>query len=101
MDFGFYYNPVENSMGQIRGGYWPSVPPGQVHVPAVDSYNCQPGAADGSSSGFTCHHYGAFNTEPRIASYIGIAYGQIPPEHYFGAWRTFPAENCDFGWSEQ
>ena len=96
MNFGFYYNPIEN---QIRGGYWPSVPPGQVHVPAVDSYNCQPGAADGSSSGFTCHHYGAFNTEPRIASYIGIAYGQIPARHYFGGFRTFE-DTCGWNWQE-
>jgi hypothetical protein len=96
MDFGFYYNPIEN---QIRGGYWPSVPPGQVHVPAVDSYNCQPGAADSSSSGFTCHHYGAFNTEPRIASYIGIAYGQIPARHYFGGFRTFE-DTCGWNWQE-
>jgi len=96
MDFGFYYNPIEN---QIRGGYWPSVPPGQVHVPAVDSYVCQPGAADGTSSGFTCHHYGAFNTEPRIASYIGIAYGQIPARHYFGGFRTFE-DTCGWNWQE-
>ena len=96
MDFGFYYNPIEN---QIRGGYWPSVPPGQVHVPAVDSYDCQPGAADGTSSGFTCHHYGAFNTEPRIASYIGIAYGQIPARHYFGGFRTFE-DTCGWNWQE-
>ena len=96
MDFGFYYNPIEN---QIRGGYWPSVPPDQVHVPAVDSYNCQSGAADGSSSGFTCHHYGAFNTEPRIASYLGIAYGQIPARHYFGGFRTFE-DTCGWNWQE-
>ncbi|HEU4540888.1 MAG TPA: glucoamylase family protein, partial [Jiangellaceae bacterium] len=40
-----------------------------------------------------------FNTEPRIASYIGIALGQIPPEHYFGGWRTFP-DTCDWSWPE-
>ena len=49
---------------------------------------------------YTGHHYGAFNTEPRIASYIGIALGQIPPEHYFGPWRTFP-DTCDWAWPEQ
>jgi hypothetical protein len=48
---------------------------------------------------YTGHHYGAFNTEPRIASYLGIALGQIPPEHYFGGWRTFPA-TCDWNWQE-
>jgi hypothetical protein len=29
---------------------------------------------------YTCHHYGTLNTEPRIASYIGIAWGQVPPD---------------------
>ena len=38
--------------------------------------------------------------EPRIASYLGIASGQIPPEHYFGPWRTFPADTCDWSWSD-
>jgi hypothetical protein len=97
MDFGFYYNPIEN---QIRGGYWPSAPPTQGVVPAVDSYAaCQPAAQHGTEDGFTCHHYGAFNTEPRIASYIGIAYGQIPARHYFGGFRTFE-DTCGWNWQE-
>ena len=51
---------------------------------------------------YTGHHYGAFNTEPRIASYLGIASGQIPPKHYFGTFRTFPnTDNCDWAWTEQ
>jgi hypothetical protein len=53
----------------------------------------------GSDVYYTGHHYGSFNTEPRIASYIGIALGQIPAEHYFGAWRTFP-DTCDWSWPE-
>jgi len=97
MDFGFYYNPIEN---QIRGGYWPEAPPNQVVVPAVDSYDCRPAADQPTLSGFTCHHYGAFNTEPRIASYIGIAYGQIPARHYFGGFRTFE-DTCGWNWQEQ
>ena len=40
-----------------------------------------------------------FNTEPRIASYIGIAVGQIPATHYFKMWRTFP-DTCDWRWQE-
>ncbi len=28
------------------------------------------------------HHYDLLDSEPRIASYVGIAHGQIPPEHY-------------------
>ena len=49
---------------------------------------------------YTCHHYGAFNTEPRMASYLGIAAGQIPQQHYFGTYRTFQNDNCDYSWTE-
>jgi hypothetical protein len=80
MDFGFYYDPA---VGQLRGGYWPAPPPGQE-----------------GCGGFTCFHYGTLNTEPRIASYLGIAAGDIPPEHYFRTWRTFP-DTCDWSWQEQ
>ena len=30
------------------------------------------------------------NTEARIASYLGIARGQLPPEHYYRMFRTLP-----------
>jgi Putative glucoamylase/Protein of unknown function (DUF3131) len=91
MNFGFYYNPDANpdagpGFGQIRGGFWDAPPPGCF--------------VEGSGVFFTCHHYGALNTEPRIASYLGIASGQIPPQHYFGMFRTL-LDNCDWGWQEQ
>ena len=35
------------------------------------------------------HPHGLVNTEPRIASYIGIARGQLPPEHYYRIGRTW------------
>ncbi|SCF15175.1 hypothetical protein GA0074695_3820 [Micromonospora viridifaciens] len=89
MDFGFYYNPAER---QIRGGFWVDPPPG---CSVAGNYRGGPDVY------YTCHHYGAFNTEPRIASYLGIAAGQIPSEHYFGMFRTFPPEGCDWSWSEQ
>lgn len=93
MDFGFYYNAAENApAGQIRGGFWDEEPPG---CSVLDNYT---GA--GPDVWFTCHHYGAFNTEPRIASYLGIADGDIPREHYFGTYRTFPNDNCDWAWTE-
>jgi len=82
MDFGFYYDP---NAGLLRGGAWTEPPP-NCSVPAGDVY-------------YTCHHYGSLNTEPRIASYIGIARGQIPATHYFKMWRTFPP-TCDWGWQE-
>ena len=89
MDFGYYYNPDEN---QIRGGFWKD-PPAECSVPG--NYR------GGATVYYTCHHYGAFNTEPRMASYLGIASGQIPQKHYFGTFRTFRGDNCDWSWSEQ
>ena len=100
MDFGFYYDPAAKpdyhggpDVGLIRGGFWDEPPPG---CSIVGNYRDR-----GPDVYYTCHHYGAFNSEPRIASYIGIATGQIPPEHYFGPWRTFPADTCDWSWTEQ
>ena len=36
-----------------------------------------------------------------MASYLGIASEQIPQRHYFGTFRTFPPEGCDWSWTEQ
>jgi hypothetical protein len=63
MDFGFFYEPYDAAdptrhPGLLHLGYW----------------------TDDRSFANT---YGMVNTEPRIASYIGIARGQIPAEHYF------------------
>ncbi len=93
MNFGCFYNPLENApAGQIRGGFWDEDP---QEAAAVKGTYC-----GGDDVWFTGHHYGAFNTEPRIASYLGIAAGQIPARHYFGTYRTFPNENCDWSWTE-
>jgi len=94
MDFGCYYNAAERApAGLIRGGFWlpDDAPGGGVLGDYCDM---------GEQVLYTGHHYGAFNTEPRIASYIGIALGQIPAVHYFGGWRTFP-DTCDWAWQEQ
>jgi Putative glucoamylase/Protein of unknown function (DUF3131) len=92
MDFGYYYDP---SVNQIRGGFWLTPRPGSV----AGNYR------GGEPVHYTGHHYGAFNTEPRMASYLGIADEQIPPKHYFGTWRTFPLvtnnDPCYWGWTEQ
>ena len=72
MDFGFLYDfydegdPIHQP-GLLRVGYW------------VD---------ENSFYG----HYGMLNTEARIASYIAIARGQLPPEHYYRMYRTLPTE---------
>ena len=71
MDFGFYYRPDVN---RILFHYAPDT-----------------GAAP------CC--YDTIVSESRIASYIGIAKGELPAKEYFGAWRTFPA-TCDWSWHE-
>jgi hypothetical protein len=71
MDFGFYYRPDRN---QILFHY----------EPRTGNAPC-------------C--YDTIVSESRIASYIGIAKGEIPPRHYFGAHRSFP-ESCDWSWVE-
>jgi hypothetical protein len=85
MDFGLYY---DERVGQLFGGAWTEPPPG-----------CGFQEAQYPGLWFTCFNYGTLNTEPRIASYIGIARGQLPPSHYYRLWRTFPP-NCDWGWQE-
>jgi hypothetical protein len=71
MDFGFYYRPEVNRIA--------------FHVaPDTGSSPC-------------C--YDTIVSESRIASYIGIAKGELPAKEYFGAWRTFPA-TCDWSWHE-
>jgi len=47
----------------------------------------------------TTHHYDTIVSETRITSYLGIMTGQVPAQHYFAAWRTFPA-TCDWSWHE-
>jgi hypothetical protein len=72
MNFKFFYdphdplNPVAHP-GLLRGGYW----------------------TDGGGA-FADFHYGVLNTEPRIASYIGIARGDLPPDHYYRMSRSAP-----------
>jgi hypothetical protein len=71
MDFGFYYRPDVN---RILFHY----------VPSTGQAAC-------------C--YDTVVSESRIASYIGIAKGEIPARHYFGTWRSFP-DTCDWSWQE-
>ena len=71
MDFGFYYRPEVNRIA--------------FHVaPDTGASPC-------------C--YDTIVSESRIASYIGIAKGELPAKEYFGAWRTFP-DTCDWSWPE-
>jgi hypothetical protein len=43
--------------------------------------------------------YDTVVSESRIASYIGIAKGELPPKEYYGTWRSFP-DTCDWSWQE-
>ena len=71
MDFGFYYRPDVNRIA--------------FHfAPDTGASPC-------------C--YDTIVSESRIATYIGIAKGEIPAKEYFGAWRTFP-DTCDWSWQE-
>ena len=72
MDFGFYYRPDVN----------------RIRVPLRTRHRAHSPCC-----------YDTIVSESRIASYIGIAKGELPRKEYFGAWRTFP-DTCDWSWHE-
>jgi Putative glucoamylase len=71
MNFGFYYRPEVNRIAFF-------------YAPDTGESPC-------------C--YDTIVSESRIASYIGIAKGELPQKEYFGAWRSFP-DTCDWSWQE-
>ncbi|MEV0811292.1 glucoamylase family protein [Micromonospora sp. NPDC050200] len=95
MDFGFFYDSQARGpdvpAGLMRGGFWVEPPPGCA---TKGNYEHR-----GPDVYYTCHTYGAFNSETRMISYVAIALGQVPPAHYFAPWRTFP-DTCDWSWQE-
>ena len=94
MNFGIYFNKDARAgtAGLLRGGFWDVEPvPPQGFV--TGNY-----LGIGPDVFYTPNHYDILVSEPRIATYIGIAHGQIPPEAYFATMRTFP-DNWD--WQEQ
>jgi hypothetical protein len=71
MDFGVYYRPEVNRI--------------VFHiVPSTGESPC-------------C--YDTVVSESRMATYLGIAAGRLPPKTYFGSWRAFP-ETCDYSFQE-
>ncbi|MFF8958260.1 glucoamylase family protein [Streptomyces sp. NPDC014894] len=73
-DWSYFYTPYDaadpvKGPGQLRGGFW------------TDTGEPTP------------HHYGALNTEPRMASYLGIADGSLPGDHYWHLLRTMLPEH--------
>lgn len=68
-NFKFFYDPIER---QMFHGYYDNL------------------------GVYSDYHYGVFYAEPRAATYMAIARGDIPEEHWFeGLVRTFP-ENYDW-----
>jgi hypothetical protein len=96
MDFGAFFNPEGAPglpAGTNRGGFWEVAPP-DCSVPAA-MYN-----GSGEEAFYTCHHYDTTVSESRIATYLGIANGQIPATALYGTHRTMPP-GCDWAWQEQ
>src|SRR5674476_1348691 len=92
MNFGMYYDKDARkgiAAGLLRGGFYDVTPA----VGTVEGNYL----ANGPDVFYSLNHYDIHVTEPRIASYIGIAHGQIPPAHYFATQRVFPA-SCDWDW---
>ncbi|BAS10497.1 protein NdvB [Arthrobacter sp. Hiyo4] len=95
MDFGIFYNKDARpgvAAGLLRGGFYDVKPPVET---VQGNY-----LGKGPDVFYTMNHYDVTNSEPRIASYIGIALGQLPPAHYFATMRVFP-DTCDWSWQEQ
>jgi hypothetical protein len=95
MNFGMFYDKLARpgiAAGLLRGGFYDA-------KPAVDTVLGNY-LGRGPDVYYTLNHYDIHVTEPRIASYIGIARGQIPAAHYYATQRVFP-DTCDWSWIEQ
>ncbi|MEO6142406.1 MAG: glucoamylase family protein, partial [Dermatophilaceae bacterium] len=97
MNFGMFYNKDARpgiAAGLLRGGFW-DVEPQPPREFVRGNY-----LGAGPDVFYTTNHYDIHVSEPRIATYIGIAHGQIPPAAYYATQRTFP-NTCDWSWIEQ
>jgi hypothetical protein len=95
MNFGMFYDKDARpgiAAGLLRGGFWDAKP----NVDTAEGNYLD----NGPDVFYTLNHYDIHVSEPRIASYIGIAHGQIPPAHYYATQRVFP-DSCDWSWLEQ
>ncbi|MGO4597228.1 glucoamylase family protein [Terrabacter sp. 2RAF25] len=77
MDFAVFHDAAAGGQGpggRLSGGFWDADPGDETRRVSF---------VEGNAPVFhTRHHYDLLDSEPRIASYVGIAHGQIPPEHY-------------------
>lgn len=95
MDFGWFHDTeAADGAGLNRGGFWVDQPGDTCTVPG--NYG-----GEGADVLYTCHWYDTTVSEARIATYLGIANGQIPASAYYGTLRTMPDQGCDFAWQEQ
>ncbi|ACV76929.1 glucoamylase family protein [Nakamurella multipartita] len=99
MNFAVFYNPAARAdlgVGLLRGGFWDGEKPDKETTAVRGNY-----LGSGPEVWYTGFHYDTTVSETRIASYIAIARGQVPAQHYFGTWRTFPDVGCAWSWQEQ
>ncbi|PJJ73307.1 hypothetical protein CLV46_2893 [Diaminobutyricimonas aerilata] len=95
MDFGWFHDTAaRDGAGLNRGGFWVDQPGDTCTVPG--NYG-----GEGPDVFYTCHWYDTTVSEARIATYLGIANGQIPATAYFATYRTMPEQGCDYAWQEQ
>ncbi|RWZ53292.1 DUF3131 domain-containing protein [Labedella phragmitis] len=92
MDFGWFLDSsAMGGAGLNRVGFWPDRP----------SHECSE-RADGTDRAtgvfVTCSTYGTAVSEARIATYMGIANGQLPTSSYFAPSRTGAANGSGTGW---
>ncbi|MHB1432253.1 MAG: glucoamylase family protein [Streptosporangiaceae bacterium] len=85
MNFGLFYDsraethcdtnpaiPGNQPTGQMYGGYYVGLPPGQ------------------GSNWTHYYHNGAFYSDPRISAYIGMGLHQMPGSVWWRSWRVLP-----------
>ena len=94
MDFGCYYNEAEGQGGQIRGGFWDE----------------DPSDAAAGHRRLLRHGHGRLVHRPPLRRLQHRAADRVLPrhrrparsrrKHYFGTFRTFPNDNCDWAWTE-
>jgi hypothetical protein len=105
MNFGLFYDngpetecntnpavPGNQPTGQMFGGYYVGLPPGQ------------------GSNWQEYYHNGAFYSDPRISAYMGMGMHQMPGNVWWRSWRELPppapypacqATDPDFSWQGQ
>ena len=94
----FYNADHPRPGGLMHGGFYdappPPTPPGSDPATFVGNH-----IGVGPDVWYTNHHYDTTVSETRITSYLGILTGQVPGQHYYASWRTFPSSD-NWSWQE-